>query len=229
MSKSLGYYQSLITSEYQSSVKWMQFLTAFLNKLVDVNTCADGLVENFDLDQAVGVQLDLLGEIIGISRTLPFQPSGGISPILTDTIYRLLLKATVGRNQWDGQQDSLQSLWTTLFPNSIIAIHDNHAMNMDVFFYFPDITAIFTDIIRHGYVVPKPEAVRAKYYIVPPKPLFGFGYDDPYVSGFGKGNWYAGNTHSPLPAFGFGADNTKISGFGKGYWWYIIWADGRRW
>jgi hypothetical protein len=66
----ISYYVSLITSEYQNSAKLIAFLTAALQKLDDVSTCADGLVDDFDLDNAVGVQLDTLGVIIGQSRVL---------------------------------------------------------------------------------------------------------------------------------------------------------------
>ena len=53
-------------------------------------------------------QLDALGTLVGQSRQVPFQPSGGVSPILDDNTYRILLQAKIAQNQFDGQIDSAE-------------------------------------------------------------------------------------------------------------------------
>lgn len=207
---------SLPTPEYQNSPNFLAFLKLFLQKLDDITAFVDSIDEAFDIDYAVGVQLDTIGQIVGVSRYLNFQPSYGMSPILGDEDYRVLLKAQIGQNQWDGTQDGLNPLWAALFPGSVIAIHDNHYMDMDVFIDFPNASSIFIDLIQNGFIVPKPAGVKQRIYIGPPFPLFGFDYDDPYVNGFDKGNWWSGNV--TYPKFGLDTDNNLLSGFDKGNW-----------
>lgn len=213
-----SYYVDLFTGEYQNSPKLLAFAEQTYQLFRDVQDALENLDPAFDLDLAVGVQLDVLGEIVGVPREVPFQPSYGVSPILEDETYRVLLKATIGRNHWLGAQTSLEPLWANIFPDSIIAIHDNHYMDMDVFLEFPSLSSIFLDLIEHGYIVPRPEGVLQRVYEIPPKPLFGFDYDDPYVSGFDKGNWYTA-AYNRYPQFGFDADSYLISGFSKGFWY----------
>src|SRR5271169_834402 len=105
------YYLSLITSEYQTSPKFLAWLTACLAILDGIMGCAAVLDPAFDIDSALGPQLDVLGQIIGVSRLVNFTPSDGVSPVLDDYTYRILLKAKVGANQWDGQIGSLWALW----------------------------------------------------------------------------------------------------------------------
>lgn len=217
MSRTKDFYSKLITSQYQNAANILSFLDIFLSKLKDCSDFLEGIDAAFDLDTAVGAQLDILGEIAGISRRLNFQPNYGLSPILRDSDFRTLIRATIGKNQWDGEQDSLYTLWAVLFPGAAIAIHDNHWMDMDVFVQFPDLTSIFIDLIKRGYIVPKPEGVKQRIYIGPPFPLFGFDYDDPYVTGFDRGYWW--NPDRQYPAFGFDLDDIYISGCDRGSWW----------
>jgi hypothetical protein len=190
-----------------------------VTRLDEVDACMDLMDYSFDLDYAVGNQLDILGEIVGIKRTLPFQPNYGISPTLTDEDYRTLLKATIGKNHWDGIQGSLSSLWAVLFPDATLATHDNNIydrMSMDIFIEFPNRSSVFVDLAVRDYIIPRPEGVKPRYYVGPPFPLFGFDYFDPYVAGFDLGNWYA-STHR-YPEFGFDLDTNLLAGFDRGNW-----------
>jgi hypothetical protein len=74
----LDYYLNLFTSQYQggSAPNLLAFAALLMQPFIDVQTCADGMPEAFNLSTAVGVQLDALGTVIGVSRTLPFNPVG---------------------------------------------------------------------------------------------------------------------------------------------------------
>jgi len=72
-SKPLSYYESLITSEYQGSAKMLAWLAANLKLYQDAAACAKAMLSAFDLNTAIGSQLDILGSIIGVPRLLPFQ------------------------------------------------------------------------------------------------------------------------------------------------------------
>jgi hypothetical protein len=82
---SLTYYLGLFTSEYQNSANLKAFATRLIQPFLDATACADSISEAFNLDTAVGVQLDALGTVIGISRTLPFTPLG-VNALTTEAV-----------------------------------------------------------------------------------------------------------------------------------------------
>lgn len=184
---STSYYTGLITSEYQGSTKFQRWLAGLLQPLDDASQCLESMTLAFDLDQAVGVQLDTLGQIIGQGRTMTFQPSDGVSPILDDTTYRLLLRARIARNQWNGSIDSLQAIWQTLFPGGRISIQDGQNMSVTVIISGA-FTSIAQDLIRNDLIVPRPQAVLFAYTFAA-LPIFGFDENNGTIAGFDTGKW----------------------------------------
>lgn len=78
------YYLNLIPSQYRLQPKFMKWLEAGIQKLQDSNSTAQEIISNFDLDTATGVQLDIIGKLIGRSRQLDFQPRADVSSVLDD-------------------------------------------------------------------------------------------------------------------------------------------------
>lgn len=183
----ISYYLGLITSQYQSSPKFLALVKALLTKFDDASNCLLDFTEAFDLSTAVGVQLDSLGQILGISRTLPFQPTGGLNPILGDADYRTLLLAKVYLNLWDGEADSLQPLWQTIFPNGTIVIDD--AQNMSATIVLAGtFTSLAQQMITNGMIIPRPAGVLYNYTFAT-LPIFGFDLNNGFVAGFDTGKW----------------------------------------
>jgi hypothetical protein len=77
----------------------MALLEARLQPFIDLAECLNTFDAAFDLETAVGFQLDVIGQYVGLSRLLTFQPAGGLSPILDDDMYRILLKAKISKNR----------------------------------------------------------------------------------------------------------------------------------
>lgn len=175
----LGYYLSLLTSEYQGSPKLNALLNLVLGIWNDISMAQVQLDTAFDIDFAEGAQLDVLGIILGASRTVTFQPSGGVSPTLDDATYRIYLKAQAAKNQWDGTILSMQSIWQTLFPAGKITIADQQDMSAYIILT-GTFTSILRDLILNGYIVPRPEGVLYNYTF-PTFPVFAF--DSPDVIG----------------------------------------------
>jgi len=181
-----GYYLNLLT--VKTTVEFQQWLLTCLNILNDVTNCLSSITSAFDLDYAVGVQLDTLGEIIGASRTVNFQPSNGVSPVLDDNTYRLLLRATIANNHWDGRIGSLYPIWNNLFPGGHITIVDNQNMTAEVVMT-GSFTSIVQDLISHDLIVPRPETVQYTYSFGS-LPFFGFSTTNTaYIAGFDTGKW----------------------------------------
>ncbi len=183
----LGYYTNLRTSQYVPSPKFNALLYALLKKFADISQCATMLDTALDLDGAVGAQLDMLGATAGASRTVDFQPSNGVSPVLDDATYRIYIKARIAQNQWDGTKVSLYPIWQQLFPDGTIVIIDNQNMTADVTLT-GSFTSIIQDLIANGYIVPRPEGVLYTY-IFGELPFFGFGSSPGFISGFDTGHW----------------------------------------
>jgi len=184
----LGYYLALLTSEYrQNSPKLNALLYVLLRKFDDVTTCLVKLDTALDLDSAMGAQLDQIGEVVQALRTVGFQPSGGVSPVLDDDTYRLYIKAKIARNQWNGQIDSLYTIWKQLFPAGTIVIEDNQNMSVNILLTGA-FSSIIQDLITNGYIIPRPEGVLYNY-IFGVLPLFGFDQAPGFIDGFDVGHW----------------------------------------
>ena len=219
-----GYYFNLITPLYRNKPNFMDWLEAELEPIPYSDWCVALLNDAFDLDQAEGVQLDILGTIVGISRQVDFEPTDGSGPVLNDSVYRKLIKCTIAKNQWDGKIESLQPIWKSVEPGAVIMVLDNQNMTMGVS-VFGTIDSTFRDLVENGYIVPKPQAVRINSVLYAvnghPMPAFGFDMDDDNVSGFDKGTWVVVNTWLGPPAFGFDMDDVNVTGFVNGAWFVV--------
>jgi hypothetical protein len=194
-SRDMSYYIALITHQYQNSSKFLAWLAACLQPLQDAAHCLDHMWYDFDLDNAVGIQLDTLGLISGVSRTVGFQPSNSVSPILDDPTYRILLKSKILLNQWNGQIQTIEAAWGNIFPGGHIYIQDNGDMSITIT-TSGGITSIQNDLITNDYIIPKPEGVFIIGSAVPPgppifgtKPYFGFDQSNDYIAGFDISHW----------------------------------------
>jgi hypothetical protein len=185
----IGYYTGLLTQLYSppNAPKLNAFLYLILKKFDDVSQCLVQMDTALALDSAVGVQLDMLGNTVGAARTVGFQPSNGVSPVLDDTTYRLYIKAKIAQNQWDGTRTNIYALWQTLFPGGSITIADNQNMTATIFLT-GSFTSIVQDLIVNGYVVPRSEGVEYSYDFGD-LPAFGWDLDNEFVAGFDVGKW----------------------------------------
>lgn len=185
----ISYYVNLLTSEYRppNAPNLNTWLGLLLSPLDDATTCLQQISPAFDLDTAVGSQLDADGAIMGVSRVLNFQPTSGLSAVLDDDTYRILLRATLAFNRWDGLKASLQPIWQSLFPQGTIVIHDNQNMTAEII-----LTGVFTPIIQqlitNGYIVPRSETVQYTY-VFGDLPILGFDQDNAFIAGWDTGHF----------------------------------------
>ncbi|UUZ80625.1 DUF2612 domain-containing protein [Paenibacillus sp. P26] len=152
-------YLDLITSGHRLKPKFIAWLSAWLTKIDDVVNVLNGLPSDFDIDQAVGTQLDLLGVLIGQKRIMTFPLSNG-SPVLDDDHFRLLLKAQIAKNQWDGTIPQIYDIWDSLFASSgsQLQIIDNFDMTMQAIVTgMSDVDSSL--LISHGLIIPRPMGV----------------------------------------------------------------------
>lgn len=157
-------YTGLITSEHYKKPKFMEWVKAGINYLDSVCIVSGFIGTEFDIDKALGIQLDIIGDIVGVKRTLSFQPLD-YSAVLDDEMYRLMIKARIIANQWDGTIPGIQELWSNIFREYPLSIVDNQDMSMKVSVY-GNPSDFVQEITSHGYVVPKPSGVRINYEFI---------------------------------------------------------------
>lgn len=180
-------YRKLLTSEYRHSPKLISWMLWILGEGTTYTNFIQMFVEAFDLDFAIGQQLDSIGRLVGVKRLLDFIPSGGESPLLDDETYRFLIKATIIKNTWKGKLDDLYSAWKVLYPDSrLFQIQDLQDMTFNVIIA-GDFSGLQKELISKGYIIPKPEGVRINLMTITDTsgyPLFSYDLDTLYYSGY---------------------------------------------
>lgn len=175
-------YLDLITWEHQKP-KLLATLEGLLEGYVGVRQAIALLPQAFDIDTAVGAQLDIVGQWVGHSRVIttelpnlffcwdgtiitedgdpepsgptgwdegtwwsPFLPSSSYV-VLDDNHYRILLKAKVVANYWDGTIPDAYEAWNTIFePEGYHIVIQNGMADAVEEFYWDDL-----DFARHGW------------------------------------------------------------------------------
>lgn len=155
-------YVDNITSQHRDKPKFISWLKKSLTVLDHAYYATKSVDINFDLDNAIGRQLDLLGIIIGRGRTLTFQPMHGHNPVLDDEIYRLVLKAKVSMNMWNGTIPHIYEIWDNIFKDIGLEIEDNQDMSINAYIT-GYVNQIRQELIQRGLIVPKPQGVRVNY------------------------------------------------------------------
>lgn len=155
-------YIASITSEHIDKPNFIAWLSSSLNIVDGVYNLISNMDNDFDIDNAIGIQLDMLGTIIGRNRTLNFQPLNGSDPILDDTDYKLVLRAKIAMNNWQGTIPQMYEIWDNIFDDIHLQIEDNQNMSF-IAYIIGYVDQARQNLIQHQYIVPKPEGVSVTY------------------------------------------------------------------
>lgn len=219
-------YTDLITNYHAGKPIFFQHVDLSTRPLTDVSTSLNALISAFDIDTAVGVQLDILGEWIGRSRIVsvpisgiyfsfdtdglgwdqgvwqgPFDPDSGYTA-LSDETYRVILKAKIAINNWDGTNDSLPQILDTALAGSGLRMQivDNQDMTISIWVFpevdISDVSLELIAAIKQGYLTVKAAGVWGGSIEIPAvetpsegNRFFGFDMDNDYIAGFDDGSW----------------------------------------
>lgn len=223
MAASIFDYRALITSEHADKPKFVATVSAAAQPFVDLNNAISGFAESFDVDEAVGVNLDAVGAWVGISRvvSVPLQGvyftfddealgfdtgyfKGRFDPLegptrLDDKAYRVLLKSKIAANHWDGTLIYARAVMAGLLTDNQVYVQDNQDMSITVGVVGPKLDALLRSLLVGGYLELKPEGVQVDGYLVPSP-------DE-------------GSVVDPTARlFGFDAEGEIIAGFDAGAW-----------
>ena len=180
-------YRRLLTSEYKTRPRLTSWLLWLLSEGLTYKNTVQEFLDAFNLDTAVGVQLDIIGRIVGVDRLLSFHPVSGDSPLMNDSTYRMVIKAKIIQNTWKGTLDELYEAWAVLFPEvRYFQIQDLQDMTYNVVI-MGAFTPLERELIANGYIIPKPEGVRINLLTITDTsglPLFAYDMDTYLLSGY---------------------------------------------
>lgn len=183
----VGEYMELITSEFAEMPLFNKYVEAFLNEELPISQCMAKFDEIFNLETAVGDQLDKLGTYVSLTRELPVVDPD-IPAILPDMYFREVIKARIRANFWDGTMEKLAELITETFPDSTFEIVDGQDMTIQIIMINPSSSATMIALLFNGYIIPKPAGVRMTFTIMD-NPLFGWDTESGFVKGWDEGYW----------------------------------------
>jgi hypothetical protein len=198
----LEQYLSLITAEHNQRPRFMATVEIAAQPGVDAGNLAESLIGLFDLDTAVGEQLDFLGEWVGVARyiTGPLDvwfsldtPGLGLdqgkwqSPYelsnqtirLDDVHYRILLRARIVANYWDGTIAGAYEAWNLLFRDTGYQILIQDGMGRAEHLFTLDSTP--SDGLDHGLWYSEPALADIYFTLDSDRPELGL--DQGYILG----------------------------------------------
>ena len=180
-------YLKLVTSEHATSVNFIKYVKATLGMISPMVDVLDNFNTLFNLDVATGVQLDDIGSLVGISRTLPID-NADINPTLDDNAYRKVIRAKIMKNHWDGTMEGMYEIVSILYPNLVFDIIDNQDMTMAVYISNIGLSAQDKALLFNGFILPTPSGVGTNYHTID-APVFSWDYDTINMNGWDEAIW----------------------------------------
>lgn len=194
MSVNINSYLALVTSEHNQRPDFMAMLGVFLQGSIDQQNLMRNFSMLFDVDLAVGDQLDKIGQWVGVSRNLNQSILGVTS--LDDTNYRLLIRLFIAMNTWNGTIPGIYTIWNAILEATCgqILVQDNQDMSMLVVLLTPPTSLLILAILTQGYFLLRPAGVLINGFFEPSlpypgTPLFGFDVENSTISGWDTGAW----------------------------------------
>lgn len=166
MSQTDSYYSNLLILQYHDKPKAKATIEAVVSLIPD--DLIQEVTNGFDIETAVGKQLDILGEYIGVDR---YYTEDDEIKVLDDEDYRIILKLKAISNTSNLSHKSLDESLYDFFKNSI---RMDSVGNMEMTYFVPkNKTPIILAAIQKE-VLPRPMGVRCSYIIEYDKKFFGF-------------------------------------------------------
>lgn len=180
-------YLKLITSEHYNKQDFIQYVLSFLDMVSPSVDILNEFETIFNLEDAVGDQLDKLGNLVGISRELPKEIED-VPSILSDASYRKVIKSRIFMNHWNGTREELEVILSNIFPDLPYEIVDDQNMEYAVSIVDPTLDDESRALIENGFILPKPSGVKCTYNILD-SGLFGWDSDSVFIKGWDQGTW----------------------------------------
>ena len=125
-------YASLVSEKNYRKNNFMLLLRSVLRPGIALDTVLDSFNSAFDINNAAGAQLDTIGLLVGVERTLAHAPSeGGIE--MDDEEFRMMILMKIAQNFWDGTNKGAADTYKSVFGDRFtFAQSDNLNMTVSI-------------------------------------------------------------------------------------------------
>lgn len=218
MAGDVSKYTGLVTSQHADKPKFISTVTTSCQPLADLSDLYSRIPQLYDVDVAVGQQLDVVGQWVGVSRELdaplagvyfafdtidvgfdqgvwlgPYDPVSGLVS-LPDDFYRVVIKARILNNHWNGSKEDAYTLANAIF--SILGFslfmedHSDLTINLGLVGASTP-SAMVQALLTSGKFDVKPATIRIVNYLYSsaPGPMFAFDINNSTFGGFDQGSW----------------------------------------
>ena len=183
-------YTELIAGAHFEKPKYSRFIYEITEPLNIARKRLALLYENFDVDTAVGVQLDAIGVRVGISRHLPMKLIGIYFAL--DDVDGVGFDRGVWKGKYGKNQSVPEFLNTVLgyfgVPAKIFDFQDEQNMHVVLNMTKSETPPIVWELISRRLI--DIVAAGVGMQIVDNEPYFGFDYETASVKGFDEGHFF---------------------------------------
>lgn len=163
----------LVVEQYERAENLLSILEIFASQVLDIEKTAIDVIVSTQLSNSVGVQLDGIGDIVGISRD-------GRS----DDEYRNVIYSTIIINHSGGQVETVIEQIRILTDATDIQVEEIYPARMRITVNASSVVSGFNRIVDNISAA----GVAVDIVLVDPdEPPFAFEDDDPTTGGFGEG------------------------------------------
>lgn len=185
-------YLALITEQHRERPRFAALVNLLTSAVQASTDSVLSMPAAFDLDSAIGAQLDAVGRWAGASRAVSipipgtsfsfdeaglgfdegtwapaYAPTEGVV-LLDDSTYRAAIRLKIVCNHWPGQNAGWEVIPIRLEHSSddnLIFGVDNQDMSMTVYICGPSVSVLLRAAIQQGGLVPKPMGVRIANFV----------------------------------------------------------------
>jgi hypothetical protein len=188
MSGTDDFYVALLTSEHRSQPNFQAAVRALVKGFADGTDILRGMIEKYNIDTAVGDQLDTIGLWVGVTRRVPipltdlyftwdgtvatgwgqgqwkgpFDPGVGLVE-LGDSDFRLLIKAKIAANMYDGTIEQMLFILEYLFGAENIGLLDNMNMTYRINYNTARLSSVQQALLVNDLLMLRPAGISVIY------------------------------------------------------------------
>ena len=166
-----------VAKQFQNSPDFLAYIEALLVPWIELAAALAQVATITDIDLSEGTQLDVLGDLVGILRTVPRGALVGpdlVDVIATDEQYRVLIKARAFKNSSLAHPEDIIESLQLLFPGTTFVFDDLGDMAISVALYGGTLTPFMRSIIVDLDLLPRAAGVKLSVYETTSEFVFGF-------------------------------------------------------
>jgi hypothetical protein len=211
-------YTDLIAGHHVGKARYTSWVFTLTEPLRIARERLAAMREDFDVDTAIGAQLDAVGVRVGVSRNLPmtltdvyfalddvdgigldlgvwkgvYDPVDGTTT-LGDETYRAVIKAKIAQNHWDGTRGSLPDFLGEVLgqfgqPAKVLDLEDLDTMHVVLHLTKDTTPPIVWELFSRRII--DVTAAGVSVDLVDNNPWFGFDYETASVKGLDESEWF---------------------------------------